>query len=91
MGDPWLTFCALSGAAERFGHAFFGCGGQFQIGVVGILVKRAGQCVDQSMEGSEVILVTGLNGLLDAVVARNEDGIGRAHRLESGRGLYRPR
>ena len=81
-----------SGATKCFGHPFFGFGRGFEVGEIGVFREGFRQGIDQAMERCEVVLIAGLDGLFDAVIARDANGVGVLHGGESplGLGQFRP-
>ena len=67
------------GAAEGLGDALGRGGRGLESGVGGIFLERLSERIDQSMEGSVVIFLRGLDRLFHAVIARNKNGVGGAH------------
>ena len=59
------------GTAERFVDDFFWSWWRFEISVFDLISVRRGQSIDETVELGKVASIGALDGLLDAVVARN--------------------
>ena len=67
------------GAAESLMDDFFWPRWHFEVSVFLLLGVGRGQGIDQTVEWGEVSTVCALDGLLDAVIAWDQDGVGSAH------------
>ena len=73
MPGLWL------GAAKSFSDDFFWSRRRFEIRVFDLLSVGHGERIDETVEWGIVATIGVLDGLLDAVITRNEDRVGRTH------------
>ena len=66
---------------------FIGLRWRFEVGVFGLLGEGFGQGIDEAVERGKVATIAALDGLLNAVIARDQDGVGSAHVGEARPGL----
>ena len=73
MPKLWL------GAAKSFVDDFFWSRWRFKISVFDLVSVGRGERIDETVEQGTVATIGALDGLLDAVIARNEDRVGGTH------------
>ena len=78
------------GAAESLMDDFFWPRWRFEVGVFDLISVGRGQGIDETVERGKVATVRALDGLLDAVIARDQDGVGSAHVGEAHGGVGFP-
>ena len=85
---PWLRLSA----AERFVDDLFWSRWRFEISVFDLLSVRRGERIDETVKRGKVAAIGALDGLLDAVIARDQDRVGGAHvgEMRGGVGLATP-
>ena len=76
---PFLV--EISRPTERGLNNFFRRWSGFVVHEIRLVLEWILKQIDESVKGSIVIPVGGLNGFLDAVVARNVDGVGPLHQV----------
>src|ERR1051326_7495351 len=66
---------------------FFWSRWHFEVSILRLLRVRRGQGIDETVERGKVATVRAVDGLLDAVIARDQDRVGSAHVGEAHGGL----
>src|ERR1700733_13315855 len=75
------------GAAESFVDDFLRPRWRFEIGIFNLFGEGRRQGIYQTVERSELADITALDRLLHAVITRDQDGVGAAHRREMRGGI----
>ena len=67
------------GAAEGFADDFFWSRWRFEISVFDLVSEGRGERLNETMERGKIVTIAALDGLLDAVIARDQDRVGSTH------------
>ena len=67
------------GAAKRFVDNFIWSQWHFEVNIFDLVSVGCGERIDETVKWGKVTTIGALDGLLDAVVARDSDRVGSAH------------